>query len=114
MATDIALPVDFEFRVQSAPDGIVLHCKGQITAGETSQAFRATVGNLVSRHPKIIVDLGGIHSLDRRGLELIVSLYSTARTAGATLKYVNLAVPLSDPHHHRAVTSRTQHLPIAS
>jgi anti-anti-sigma regulatory factor len=114
MTADIALPVNFDFRVESAPDGIVLYCIGEITAGETSRAFRATVGDLLPRRTKIIVDLGGIQRLDRRGLELIVSLYSTARTAGATLKYVNLAVPVSNPHHSRAVTSPAQPLSRAS
>jgi anti-anti-sigma factor len=99
--TDITLPVDLELRVESGRDDVtVLHCKGQITAGETSRAFRSEVVDLLPRHHKIIVDLSGIHSLDRSGLEVLVSLYSLARTAKTTLNYRNLKTQLTDSHPH--------------
>jgi anti-anti-sigma factor len=102
MATTIALPVNLRLRVEPGPDdAIVLHCDGEISAGETSQAFRSGVVDLLPRHHKIMVDLSGIHRLDRSGLEVLVSLYSSARTAGTRLKFVNLTAPLSDSHPHR-------------
>ena len=96
--TDIALPVNLELRAETDHDAIILHCNGQIVAGETSQTLRSEVVDLLPRHHKIIVDLSGIHCLDRSGLELLVSLYSSARTAGTTLKYVNLRTQLTDSH----------------
>jgi anti-anti-sigma factor len=94
-----ALPVNLELRVRSEDDAIVLHCQGQITAGETSRAFRSAVMSLLGQHHKIIiVDLSGIHCMDRNGLEVLVSLYSSARTARATLKYDNLTTEVSDSH----------------
>ena len=99
--TDIALPVNLELRTEPGHDAIVLHCNGHIVAGETSQALRSEVVALLPRHHKIIVDLSGVHCLDRSGLEVLVSLYSSARTSGTTLKYMNLRTQLTDSHPHR-------------
>jgi anti-anti-sigma regulatory factor len=95
-ASPVVLPADLEFLVRRVADGVVLVCKGTIGEGETADAFRRAVADLLPHNPKVVVDLSEIHCLDRRGLEIIVSLYATARTAGATLTYVNLTVPVSD------------------
>jgi anti-anti-sigma regulatory factor len=93
----IGLPMDLDLRVEAACHSVTLHCQGQITAGETRDAFKATIVDLLQRnYEMIIVDLGGIHCLDRNGLATLVSLYSPARNAGKTLKYENLTVPVSD------------------
>ena|SRR5579864_8184568 len=98
LAADVVTPRDLQLRVQAGDDGngVILQCKGQITVGETSRALQSAVAQLLPRYAKVIVDLSGIHNLDRRGLEVLVSLYPSARLAGSTLKYVNLTTPLSD------------------
>lgn len=92
----IEAPLDLELRVEPNSNGIVLHCKGQITTGPTCLALRSAVKDLLHRHPTIVVDLSEVHRLDRRGLEVLVSLYPSARSAGSTLKYVNLRTQLRD------------------
>src|SRR5215472_14822672 len=87
--------VRLSYHAESRNDALVLHCRGQLTA-RTRLALRSGVLDLLYRHHRIIVDLGRIDYLDRSGLEMIVSLYSSARTAGATLKFVNLATEVSE------------------
>ena len=91
-------PVNLELRIQPDDDAIVLCCDGQIIAGDTSLAFRSAVLDLLHRHHNIIVDLSGVHCMDRRGLETVVSLYSSARTAQARVRFVNLKIEISDSH----------------
>lgn len=98
---DLEAPLDLELRIEPNSNGIILHCKGQITGGRTCLAFRSAVKDLLHRHPTIIVDLSEIHRLDRRGLEVLVSLYPSARSAGSTLKYVNLRTQLRDSEPHK-------------
>ena len=45
---------------------------------------------VLHRCRQVTVDLGNIRYVDSAGLGILVSLYPIARTAGATLKYVNL------------------------
>jgi anti-anti-sigma factor len=98
--TDVSAK-SLEMRVESAEDAIILHCEGEISAGDTRMAFRSAVLDLLHQNHKIIVDLGGIRSMDRSGLEILVSLYPTARTAGTTLKYENLTAQVSDSRPSR-------------
>ena len=96
MSATMQLPMNLELRIQPARDVVVLHCGGEITAGDTAQAFRSAVVELLHQHDNVVVDLGGIQCMDRRGLETIVSLYSSARTAQARVRFANLAIGVSD------------------
>ena len=104
-STDVQVPFKCETHVQPDREAIILYCMGHITRGENAVAFRAAVADSLRRGHTIIVDLGGVERLDRVGLEALVSLYSSARTAGATLKYRNLKVPVSDSHRHQQIHS---------
>jgi anti-anti-sigma regulatory factor len=102
-STDIESPFNFETDAQPGHDATILYCKGQLTRGENAVAFRAAVADSLRRDHTVIVDLGAVERLDRGGLEALVSLYSSARTAGATLKYRNLKVNVSDSHRHQQI-----------
>ena len=92
----VALTEEINLNVERIHDELILHCQGHLTGGQTSTTFKATVVDLLHQHRMVTVDLGGIDSLDRTGLETMVALYSSARTAGATLRYEHLSVPLTD------------------
>jgi anti-anti-sigma factor len=96
--------VNLELRTQSGAEAMVLHCAGQIVSGETSQALRSAVVDLLQRHQKVIVDLGKIDYMDRNGLETLVGLYSSARTAKVNVTFENLTIAVSDSH------TRSSHL----
>jgi anti-anti-sigma factor len=93
--------VNLELRVQSDEDAIILHCGGHITSGDTCHAFRTAVVDLLRRHHNIIVDLGGVDCMDRRGLEALVGLYSSARTAKASVRFVNLTIDVTDSQRNK-------------
>ena len=92
----IALTDEINLRVERIHDELILHCHGHLTGTRTSTAFKTAVVDLLHEHRLVTVDLGGIDFLDRSGLETMVALYSSARTAGATLRYEHLSVPLTD------------------
>lgn len=88
-------PANLEFSVEPSKETTILHCKGQITS-KTRLDFRSGVVNLLHQSHKVVVDLGEVNNLDRSGMEMLVSLYSAARIAGATLKYQNLTTSVRD------------------
>jgi len=92
----VALTEEINLQVERMDDALILHCHGHLTGERTSTTFKAAVVDLLHQHRLVTVDLGGIDSLDRSGLETMVGLYSSARTAGATLRYEHLCVPLTD------------------
>lgn len=94
--------MSIEFRSQIKGNAAVLYCSGQLAADDEAGVLRATVSDLLQQRPEVIVDLGQIDYMDSSALSVLVGLYSSARTAKSTLKYVNLAVPVD--------YSRTSHL----
>ena len=88
-----------EFRSETRDNTAVIYCSGEVNAGEEGHHFRAIVADWLQRCRQVTVDLGNIRYIDSAGLGILVSLYPIARTAGATLKYVNLvsAVDYSKP-----------------
>jgi anti-anti-sigma factor len=91
----IELPVNLGLRIQSSDDAVVLYCVGEITSGQTRDAFRSGVIDLLHRH-KNVVDLEKVQCMDRSGLESLVGLYSSAHTARARVKFVNLTIEIND------------------
>lgn len=78
-------------------DGIlVVDCHGRIIFGEESASLRDTVKALLTDNKKIILNLGGINYIDSGGLGTLVSLYTTARNAGSSIKLSNLTQRVGD------------------
>jgi anti-anti-sigma regulatory factor len=94
--SEIVSSAGLEMRIEAGDEAKILYCEGQITCGETSEAFKAAIVELFHQHKNIIVDLGGIRRMDRIALATLVSLYPPARNAGSSVKYVNLTVDVSD------------------
>ena len=83
-----------ELRFESSSDKAVIYCSGEVKSGEEGHHLRETVADWLHKYRKVIVDLSGVRYIDGGGLGVLVSLYPIARTAGATLKFVNLVTPV--------------------
>ena len=83
-----------ELRSESSEDSAVIYCSGEVKAGGEGRHLRTTVADWLRRRPRVTVDLKDIRYMDSSGLGILVSLYSIARTSGATLKFVNLVTPV--------------------
>ena len=83
-----------ELRSESSDDSATIYCSGEVKAGGEGRHLRATVSDWLRRRRKVTVDLRDIRYMDSSGLGILVSMYSIARTSGATLKYVNLVTPV--------------------
>jgi anti-anti-sigma factor len=73
-------------------DGAVLVCKGQLVGGEETAVLRNAVTRLFQQRNHVTLDLSGIEYINSGGLSTLVGLYSTARTSGGNIKYINLSV----------------------
>lgn len=76
---------------------VVLDLLGKITLGEETGALRGKVRELVETgHTKILLNLADVSYVDSTGLSTLVSLYTTARNQGGTVKLLNLTKRLRD------------------
>jgi anti-sigma B factor antagonist len=78
-------------------DGIVvLDCEGRILFGEETTALRDTVKELLKESKQVVLNLGGVNYIDSGGLGTLVALYTSARSAGASIKLANLTQRVGD------------------
>jgi anti-sigma B factor antagonist len=78
-------------------DGIaVVDATGRLVFGEESASLRDTVKKIISENKRIILDLGEVTYIDSGGLGTLVALYTTARSAGGTIKLANLTKRVGD------------------
>ena len=87
--------MSIEFRSEVSDDRAILYCAGELKAGKETNELRALVTDLLHQRSKVILDLGQIQYIDSCGLSVLVSLYSSARTAHAEIKYQNFVTPVS-------------------
>jgi len=75
-------------------DGItVLTLDGRIVLGEETSKLRESVKNLVSGgKKKLVLDMKNVTMIDSSGLGALVAAYSSAKSAGASLRLCNLGV----------------------
>jgi anti-sigma B factor antagonist len=76
----------------SETDGVaVLALDGRIVLGEETNQLRESVKNLVSQGKKnIVLDMENVTMIDSSGLGALVAAYSSAKTAGASVRLCNL------------------------
>jgi|SRR5262252_6435472 len=78
-------------------DGIlVIDCNGRIVFGEESASLRDSVKRLLGQSPKVVLNLREVNYIDSGGLGTLVSLYTTARSAGGALKLASLTQRVDD------------------
>jgi len=86
--------VSISVRSKVNDDSAILYCSGQLVAGEEGIVLRKALRELFEQRHNIVVDLAKIDYIDSNGLSVLVGMYPAARTAGATIRYVNLATPV--------------------
>lgn len=78
-------------------DGIlVVDCSGRVVFGEESATLRDTVKKLLAQNPKVVLNLREVNYIDSGGLGTLVSLFTTARSAGGALKLASLTQRVDD------------------
>jgi anti-anti-sigma factor len=75
-------------------DAAILFCKGELVGGDETTHLRSAVTGLFRQRDRVILDLSGVEYMSSGGLSTLVGLYSTARTSGGSIKYVNLSVAI--------------------
>jgi anti-anti-sigma factor len=86
----MTLKLQSELNQESA----TLYCEGDLVGGSETAHLRSAVTQLFRERESVILDLSGIGYINSGGLSSLVGLYSTARTSGGNLKYVNLSVEI--------------------
>ena len=75
----------------------ILEPKGKITIGVGDVALREAVGEALDAGAKnILVNLGGVSTIDSSGIGELVSAYTTVTNRGGKLKLYNLPPKVSD------------------
>jgi anti-sigma B factor antagonist len=75
---------------------LVVDCSGRVVFGEESASLRDTVKKLLAQSPKIVLNLHEVNYIDSGGLGTLVSLYTTARSAGGAVKLTRLSQRVGD------------------
>jgi anti-sigma B factor antagonist len=83
---------------RSAGNVKVLDLSGAITLHKgDDQLFKDNINSLVHQgHKNILVNMGGVTTVDSTGLGEIVAAYTTVTKAGGSMKLVNLTTRLHD------------------
>jgi anti-sigma B factor antagonist len=78
-------------------DGIVIvDCSGRLVFGEESGSLRDMVKQLLATNKRIVLNLSGVTYIDSGGLGTLVALYTSARTAGGSVRLANLTKRVGD------------------
>ena len=78
-------------------DGIlIVDCSGRIVFGEESSLLRDTIKKVLPENKKIVLNLSGTNYIDSGGLGTLVSLYTSAKNAGSSIKLANLTQRVGD------------------
>jgi anti-sigma B factor antagonist len=75
---------------------MVVDCSGRLVFGEESATVRDTVKQLLAQSPKVVLNLREVNHIDSGGLGTLVSLYTTARNAGGSVKLASLSQRVGD------------------
>ncbi|MFY9644737.1 MAG: STAS domain-containing protein [Terriglobales bacterium] len=75
---------------------LVVDCSGRLVFGEESASLRDTVKKLLAQSPKIVMNLREVNHIDSGGLGTLVSIFTTARNAGGTIKLASLSQRVGD------------------
>lgn len=70
---------------------IVVHVHGGMFFGEESACLRSLVKELLQESRQFVFDLGDVTHVDSGGVGILVTVYVSARNAGADIKIANLS-----------------------
>jgi anti-sigma B factor antagonist len=75
---------------------MVVDCSGWLVFGEESASLRDSVKKMLAESPKVVLNLREVTHIDSGGLGTLVSLYTTARNAGGSVKLASLSQRVGD------------------
>ena len=81
-----------QLETQLKDDVAILFCEGELVGGDETRKLREAITELFGKRDQVILDLSGVIYMNSAGLSTLVGLYSTARTSGGSIRYVNLQV----------------------
>jgi anti-sigma B factor antagonist len=67
-------------------DVMIVHCQGRIVYRDEAAALSRLVGEILENGGKVVLDLGGVSSIDSAGIGELAFLYTWARSQNADLK----------------------------
>ena len=88
--------MNFKLNTRSIDGIAVVDCSGRLVFGDETSQLRETVKNLLTEKLRIVLNLGSVSYIDSGGLGTLVSLYTSARSAGGELKLANLTKRVGD------------------
>ena len=74
----------------------MVDCSGRLVFGEESASLRDMVKKLITQTPQIVMNLREVNYIDSGGLGTLVSLFTTARSAGGAVKLASLSQRVGD------------------
>jgi len=78
-------------------DGVrVIDCTGRIVFGDEAGQLRDAVKKELSENNRIVLNLGNVSYIDSGGIGTLVSLFTSARSAGGDIKLANLTKRVGD------------------
>jgi len=70
---------------------VIIELKGKLVGGSLSDRMNQTLDNLLAQGKnKIVVDLGGVTSLNSSGMGILISSFSKVNDNGGVLKLANI------------------------
>ncbi|MBV9574010.1 MAG: STAS domain-containing protein [Acidobacteriales bacterium] len=85
---------------QATENGVtIVHCVGRIVFGEETIIFRDEIKALIAQNNRIVLNLKEVTYMDSGGLGTMVSLFTSARIAGGSIKLTNLNDRVGDLLH---------------
>ncbi len=75
---------------------MIVDCSGRLVFGEESASLRETVKKVLAESPKVVLNLHDVNYIDSGGLGTLVSIFTTARNAGGTIKLASLSQRVGD------------------
>ena len=88
--------MQLKLSTRTVDDILVVDCAGRIVFGEESAELRETVKKLIAQSRRIVLNLAGVSYIDSGGLGTLVALYTSARSAGGSIKLANLTERVGD------------------
>jgi anti-sigma B factor antagonist len=75
--------------VRNRGDVMIVHCEGRIVYRDEAAALSEMVGEMLDQGDKVVLDLGGVSSIDSAGIGELVALHTRAQAGSASLKFAS-------------------------
>lgn len=88
--------MELKINVRNVNGIAVVDCAGRIVFGDEAASLRETVKQVIAENNRIVLNLANVNYIDSGGLGTMVGLYTTARSAGGTIKLAALTKRVGD------------------